>query len=270
MSMPSVTFLMAARNAERTIRSAIDSAVHQDYDGEVRVIVVDDASTDGTLSQIPSRDGVEVIQNVRRLGRSGSRNKGLGAITTDFVAIHDADDISLPNRLDSTVPLALDARTVVGSQLIWQDPRTGIYGGPQWPSTFDDTEFALRNFRTPIAHPSMVIPVKLLRGVGGYDESFPVAEDLDLMIRLHRKYPEIRFVNSADQTVVYMRTRLDSLSYSLQSSYWRSKVEAIHIGRRSPRASWLLDASERYVRQRVRCVRGSAFDILRGLAKHDA
>lgn len=268
MSMPSVTFLMAARNAAATIASAVESAIDQEYEGDIRVVVVDDASTDGTSDLIPRMDGVRVLRNESRLGRSGSRNRGLESVTSELVAIQDADDVSLPNRLGSTVPLALDGRTVVGSQLIWRDERRGIYQGAAWPTAASGTDLALSDFRTPVPHPSMLLPVDMIRGAGGYDGKFPVAEDLELMLRLRRKYPDVKFVNTDSQTVVYTRAELDSFTYNFRSSYWRYRAQAAYGGSPS-RASWIFDASERYVRQRMRYVRRAAIRSFPKLSSHD-
>lgn len=257
MNMPSVTFLMAARNAATSIASAVESAINQDYEGEIRVVVVDDASTDGTSKHIPRMDTVRVLRNESRLGRSGSRNRGLESVTSELVAIQDADDVSLPSRLRSTVPLALDGRTVVGSQLIWRDKRSGIYEGAAWPTTFGDADLALSDFRTPVPHPAMLLPTVMIRGAGGYDGKFPVAEDLELMLRLRRKYPDVKFVNTECQTVLYRRNEMDSLRYNVRSSYWRYRAQATY-GHSSARASWLVDGSERYIRQRMRFIRRAA------------
>lgn len=253
--MPSVTFLMAARNAASTIGSAVTSALGQDYEGEVRVVVIDDASTDGTSDQIPSMEAVHIIRNESRLGRSGSRNRGLGVIETDLVAIHDADDISLPHRLSSTVPLALEGQTVVGSQLILRDERRGVYPGPRWPTTARSADLALADFRTPVPHPAMLLPADMMREVGGYNMNFPVAEDLELMLRLRAKNPNVKFVNSDSQTVLYTRSELDSASYAFRSSYWRYRAEVEYRSTPPLPVLWLLDASERYARQRLRYAR---------------
>lgn len=244
--------------------------MRQNYDGSVRVIVVDDASTDETFSRIPRIGGVEVLRNSHQLGRSGSRNRGLEAVDTDFVAIQDADDVSLPLRLSLTIPLALDQKTIVGAQLVWQDERHGTHPGTGWPSTFDTAELALSAFRTPIAHPSMLIPTHLLKGVGGYDVRFPVAEDLDLMLRLRGAYPEVKFTSSPTQGVIYSRPRFDSLSYNLNASYWRSQVELSHTGIRPRRLVWALDGSERFLRQRIRYLRTRTFSILGSSAGKNA
>lgn len=270
MKLPSVTFVIAARNAQDTIAAAVDSALNQEYDGTLRIIVVDDASDDGTLVRIPPSDRVHVIQNERRLGRSGSRNKALELVNTDFIAIQDADDISLPNRLQLSIPLALDRKTVVGTQLIWHDERSGPYAGSLWPTTFVGGEQALANFRTPVAHPSMLIPTELMASVGGYSSKFPVAEDLDLMLRVRRHCPGVQFTSSPEKGVIYCRARFDSLYYGLNASYWRERVALEHTGRSKGRFVWVLDAAERYARQRLRFTRSMLARIFRNEAVDNA
>lgn len=255
MHNPSVTFLMAARNAEGTIRAAVESAMAQDYDGLVRVLVVDDASTDETFREIPVMEGVDVIRNEVRLGRSGSRNRGLATIKTDLVAIQDADDVSLPNRLRSTVPLVSSEMTVVGSQLLWSAESGKLYEGAGWPTNAGNAEKVLEDFRTPVAHPTMLIPTALMRAVDGYHESFPVAEDLDLMLRLRQLHSEVTFQNSPEATVIYSRTRCDSMAYCLDSHYWRRRVMERHTGFGGGKLVWVWEAMESYLRQRLRFIR---------------
>lgn len=266
MSTPSVTFLMAARNAAHTIGPAIESVLRQDYAGEVQVVVVDDASSDGTADYVPRLTNVRVLRNSMQLGRSGSRNKGLSIIDTHLVAIQDADDVSLSHRLSSTVPLARGGRTVVGSQLIWQDPQRGPYEGARWPSTPAAAELALAAFRTPVPHPTMLLPLELIRSVGGYNEDLPVGEDLELMLRLSTAYPGLMFRNADLPSVVYSRSELDSLTYSFRSSYWRRQIALEYEAEASPRLAWVLHASERYARQRIRYLRRRVVNNFRGLA----
>lgn len=267
MSSPSVTFVMAAHNAEKTIREAIESALAQEYDGVIRVLVVDDASTDGTLDAIPNHDGVQVLRNETRLGRSGSRNKALRFVQTDLVAIHDADDVSLPNRLSSSVPLLSDARTVVGTQLLWKETSGSLYEGATWPTSQAEGEKALAKGITPVAHPSMLLPTALIRDVDGYDERFPVAEDLELMLRLGNTDPRVRFISSSTAAVAYRRSSCDSLAYCFRSHYWRSQVLKQYNWPVMERHLWIQRALESFLRQRLRVLRRAA----RGLRqKHES
>lgn len=260
---------MAAHNAENTICEAVQSALAQDYDGPIRVLVIDDASTDRTAEMIPVHDDVDVVRNTKRLGRSGSRNRALHLVRTDLVAIHDADDVSLPNRLSTSVPLVSDSMTVVGTQLIWKDTSGELYEGAHWPTSAVEGAKVLAEGRTPIAHPSMLIPTNLIRRAEGYDERFPVAEDLDLMLRVKKLDPTIRFLNSSKATVIYSRPSCDSLTYCLRSHYWRSQVLEHHRLTASEWNLWGPRALDSYLRQRARVLRRWATKAMGKFRRND-
>lgn len=97
---PDVSFLIAAFNAEESISRAIDSALAQ-RGVSVEVVVVDDGSSDGTVSMAARypRDLVQVVELGRNRGPGGARNAGLAIAAGRFVAVLDADDTVHPDRL---------------------------------------------------------------------------------------------------------------------------------------------------------------------------
>lgn len=91
---------MPAYNVERYIREAIDSILNQTF-RDFEFIIVDDASTDHTLSIIESYkdDRIKIIRNETNLKLAASLNKGLKIAKGKYLARMDADDISHPERL---------------------------------------------------------------------------------------------------------------------------------------------------------------------------
>src|SRR5690606_6649220 len=87
-----VSVLIAAYNAERWLAEAIESALGQTYP-QVEVIVVDDGSTDGTLSVARSFEdrGVRVVHQANA-GACAARNRALEEAQGEFVKFLDADD----------------------------------------------------------------------------------------------------------------------------------------------------------------------------------
>lgn len=254
MELPAVTFIMAARNAISTIGDALDSIAAQDYAGQMRTIVVDDASSDGTGSLAETYSGVKVLRNDRQLGRSLSRNRALEIVDTPIVAIHDADDISRSSRLSACVPLlAADTAVVVGSQLEWTDPGVGPYSMGHWPESSEECSAKASRGRMPVAHPTMIASTMLLRSVGGYDSKFPVGEDLDLILRIVRDYPQTLFMNSPYTGVEYHRPRVDPVKYAISSAYWREKVMSKNgFSRAEIGGPWWLQAGISVAKQRIR------------------
>jgi glycosyltransferase involved in cell wall biosynthesis len=71
----------------------------------VEVIVVDDASTDGTARVCAQLQGIKYIRLDRNQGVAGARNIGLLESSADFIAFLDDDDLRLPGSLDHQLSL---------------------------------------------------------------------------------------------------------------------------------------------------------------------
>ncbi len=106
---PRVTVLVPAYNAAATLAPAVTSVLGQTL-RNLEVIVIDDASSDGTgsvASGLAGADGrVRVIRNASNQGKSISMNRGIEHATGDWIAVLDADDRYAPDRLDYLVALA--------------------------------------------------------------------------------------------------------------------------------------------------------------------
>ncbi len=96
----SVAVIIAAYNVAPTIRDAVRSALDQLETAEV--VVVDDASSDGTAAVVDdlARDDsrVTLIRQPINSGPARARNVAIEATTSPFIAILDGDDILLPGR----------------------------------------------------------------------------------------------------------------------------------------------------------------------------
>lgn len=102
---PSISVIMTCYNCEPYIREAICSVFAQDYDGETELIVVDDASTDGSLRVIESTlaaygqgKRVKLIRHEKNLGVVGATDSGMRAAEYEWFVFADGDDIQKPDR----------------------------------------------------------------------------------------------------------------------------------------------------------------------------
>ena len=96
-----VDILLPVFNGATTITEAIESLQRQTFTS-FRIIVVDDGSTDRTLeilTGLAARDSRITILTQPNLGIVAALNAGLRLCQAEFVARHDADDISDPSRL---------------------------------------------------------------------------------------------------------------------------------------------------------------------------
>jgi glycosyltransferase involved in cell wall biosynthesis len=183
---------MAAHNAERTIRHAVESVL----DGTLPcdVFIVDDASRIpvsvalGSLAQ-----QVTVIRLDKNVGPGGARNAGLKRILADgykYIAIMDADDISHPTRLAVQRDF-LEGHPKVGVVGTWVrlfDERTGETVYSLHRATDSDTIRKLMYFNIGLSHATAMLRADALREVGIYDAGFAAAEDYELMRRIGTRY----------------------------------------------------------------------------------
>ena len=100
---PLVSIMMPAYNVEKFIGQAIESVLVQSYTNW-ELIIVDDGSKDGTANVI-TRFQDKRIKAISQLngGESAARNTALKAVTGEYLAFLDADDVYLPNHLELTV-----------------------------------------------------------------------------------------------------------------------------------------------------------------------
>ena len=97
---PKISVLMPVFNAERYLKMAIDSILNQTFQ-DFELIIVNDGSTDTSekiiLSYSDSR--IQYHKNSENIGLIATLNKGIDLCNAPFIARMDADDISLPERL---------------------------------------------------------------------------------------------------------------------------------------------------------------------------
>ncbi|PTL79180.1 glycosyl transferase family 2 [Vitiosangium sp. GDMCC 1.1324] len=193
MPPPVVTVLLPARNAERTVARAVESLLEGTL-REIRVLAVDDGSTDGTrkvLEGLAARDSrVEMLEGEGR-GLVAALNLALAHATSPYVARMDADDEALPRRLEASVA-ALEEDPGLGGvgtgvELFREDqpvsPSMRDYAAWLNGLTTSERLHRERFVESPICHPSVCLRRKAVVAVGGWEHGdFP--EDYDLWLKL--------------------------------------------------------------------------------------
>jgi glycosyltransferase involved in cell wall biosynthesis len=94
-----VSCIVPVYNGERYISEALDSIVAQTY-RPIEIIVADDGSTDGTAAVVAEYGREIRFVSQSTAGPAATRNLGLGAVNSDFVAFLDADDLWHLEKLD--------------------------------------------------------------------------------------------------------------------------------------------------------------------------
>lgn len=174
---PEVTVIIPTRNRPAETRAAVSSCLTQGPN--VRIIVVDDGSTDGTADGLPVVDRVKVLRTSHG-GPCRSRNLGAAASASTFLAFLDSDDRLEPHwyetfrpRLTGSVALVRADGTVVPS-------KGGTYplGHPRWIGAYPEGA---------VIPGTWIVSNDLFSAAGGYDEQLRFSENTELLIRLHRQ-----------------------------------------------------------------------------------
>ncbi len=92
---PSLTILVPAYNEETVIEDTLTSLIRQDYPAPLRILVINDGSTDGTARVVrqlqPQSAQLELINLDQNIGKAEALNLGLAETTTELVVTVDAD-----------------------------------------------------------------------------------------------------------------------------------------------------------------------------------
>src|SRR4051812_17717409 len=99
------TAAICVYNAEQTIKAAVESVLRQELQ-PIEFLVVDDGSTDGTVSLIESFGPRVTLLKQQHGGVSDARNKVCREARGDFIAFLDSDDIWHPSYLRAHAALA--------------------------------------------------------------------------------------------------------------------------------------------------------------------
>jgi glycosyltransferase involved in cell wall biosynthesis len=183
-----ITALIGCWNAAGTLRRGIDSLLSQTVH-DLELLVVDDGSTDDTSELVRSIEDPRVrYMRLPHQGISRSLNAGVCEARAGIVAIQDADDYSLPNRLERQLAL-LDARpdvAVVGSRMREVD-ENGTDVRPRTSFAAGDVRRALLRFN-PIPNTAAAFRRDAFLELGGYDTRYRYAMDYDLWLRMAERH----------------------------------------------------------------------------------
>ncbi len=99
-----LSVILPAYNAERYLREAISSILQQTFT-DFELLVLNDGSVDSTEKVVLEFDDPRIVYicNERNIGLANTINKGLALAKGELIARMDADDISLPTRLETQV-----------------------------------------------------------------------------------------------------------------------------------------------------------------------
>lgn len=221
-----VTIITSCYNRESTIRGCIESVLVQDYP-DIEYIVIDGASTDGSLAVINEyRDRITKIISEPDKGMYEAINKGLRAATGDIVGlVHSDDFLYSPHTI---------------SHIVERFKQTGadfLYGDGLFVSA-EITDKVVRNWIggnyrlwkvkhgwLPL-HPTCYIRRDVIEKRGYYNETYKIAADSDLLFR---------YLLGGELSVTYLneyiiRMRMGGLSTdsAKRRQMWKEDIRMYH------------------------------------------
>jgi glycosyltransferase involved in cell wall biosynthesis len=194
-----VSVVMAVYNEAEYISTAIESILRQTFE-DFEFLIIDDGSSDKTpeiIKHYAERDGrIRHLVNETNKGLPTSLNRGIEAANGEYIARMDADDRSLPERFERQVEF-LETNSdvhVVGCNVRVIGVNGEYFGDREFPQDGRDPD-TLQQEGPQVAHPSVMMRRTSVRAVDGYRTAFKYAQDLDLWIRMARKYgPQFLYV----------------------------------------------------------------------------
>ena len=217
-SSPDVSIIITSFNTKKLIRNCIESVINHTKAINYELIVVDNASVDGSvvyLSKLSDKGQIKLISLSKNIGYGAGNNRGAAVAVGKYLLFLNSDtllqedSISLAYRFLSTHTKA----GVYGCQLTSANGHTQSSGGYfptlwrlfAWQMFIDDLPLIGPMIKSihPHTQPSqpdwvtgafMMIPKSIFNQVGGFDEKiFMYVEELELCFRIH----------NINKTVVY-------------------------------------------------------------------
>ena len=178
-----ISIITVCYNSAKTIKDTLISVTNQLHE-DIEHVLVDGGSKDGTIDLV-KKHGERVSKFVSSpdCGIYDAMNKGLGLATGDYVAYLNSDDFYTNEQVIQQVAEAIhetNADAIYGdlSYVKRNDPKIRVR---YWKSQIFQPGSFVRGFAPP--HPTFFMNRKLLNDLGGFDLSYSLASDFDLMFR---------------------------------------------------------------------------------------
>lgn len=221
LKSPSVTVLMSVYNAEDVLRDSVQSILEQTF-ADFEFLIVDDGSVDKTpslLQELAKTDKRIRIISQYNTGLTIALNNGIKQARGKYIARQDADDISLPDRLERQY------------KVLGNNPHIALLGGnsldffpdgksKEW-GYHDLASLSKVVFKqTPFPHSTVMMRTSICREHGGYDPDFVTSQDAEFWMRIAKRYP----IAMLEEVVIKRYVSSDSISVKRR---WRQFYDAM-------------------------------------------
>jgi len=231
---PEVSVLVTCYNSMAHIVDVLDSLFIQEF-ANFEIVVIDDHSKDETLALLKSlatkNPCLKVYSNPSK-GRGKALNFGLKMCIGKYVAINDADDFSLPNRLKKQYDFLENniGYGLVGSMsdLKFLDSGKVITNHSAMRPVTDSDIRKYFTIGQPIQHVTVMFRKDLAVSLGGYNERIKFLFDRDLFLKI----AQVSKLHNLNEVLVmvgehsgrYFKSNFTGVQRSWQSSKYQMKA----------------------------------------------
>lgn len=217
-----VNILMATYNDNLFyLEKAIDSILNQSYK-DYKFIIVDDSTNTDVINYLTEKSVIDkrilYIHNDEKLGFVKSLNKGLEFCEGKYIARMDSDDISDIFRIEKQYNYLEEnpGIDVLGVNISIIDENNKFLSNRIY---FDDFNKIKKKmfFRSPVAHPSVMMRKSIFNKIYGYNPKFKMGEDYDLWLRLIKQ----GYVFSNLQEILFTYRMPKNYSKNRSKKHWK-------------------------------------------------
>lgn len=208
-----ISVITVVYNSRSTIRSAIESVLAQSYP-DIEYIVVDGASTDGTMDIVREYShAINCIISEPDQGIYDAMNKGLRCATGDIVGILNADDYFVDEHVIARIAASFEE---AHTEIIYSNVEFISPSNPDKIVRFySSASFSPELFRFGMqpAHPTFYTRLENFRKYGYYRTDLKIAADFELLLR----FIKIRHLSCKYVKDVWVKMRTGGISTGIRN-----------------------------------------------------
>lgn len=225
--MTQLTVGLPVYNAMPFLPEAVDSILSQTL-SDFRFLIINDGSTDESQDYLSTiNDPRLTVIKQENQGVSVTANRILELTETEYLARIDADDVSLPYRLEVQFEILEKNREIVllGTQVAFLTGQRTLLA-PKTPTNHESIEKALLRGNIGFCNSSIMMRTEVAKKIGGY-RVLGQGEDFDFFLRMC----EAGRVANLNSVLHHYRIHLDSLVVSKHREVFREKEFAIECAK---------------------------------------
>lgn len=181
-----ISIITVCFNSASTIEDTIISVANQ-KGVEVEHIVIDGASTDGTIDIVSKHNSISMFVSEKDKGLYDAMNKGIALASGDVIGTLNADDFYIDNTVLSNVAKTFEDNAVDAcfADLVYVDQNDTDKIVRYWKSQQYQVGLFKKGWMP--AHPTFFVRKNVYEKFGAFDLNFRIAADFELLFRLIEK-----------------------------------------------------------------------------------